>query len=124
MTTFSKKEVAAMEMETCEKRRELRVAVRGSSIVVNHNGRTATGKTVDMTSAGVLLRFTNPDEFAVGDLVTCDFFVEHDDEQILPYWGVGSIVRVEGWDIAIELKATGLTELTPGPASPSGGASV
>jgi hypothetical protein len=77
-------------------------------------------KSVNMTSGGVLLHFDEPVELAVGDTVTCDFVVEHKQNQPLPYWGLGRIVRVDSADsVAVELQATGLVPLNPESAAAS-----
>jgi hypothetical protein len=108
-----------MGSDGSEKRKELRIAIEGTATVTaNHNGRSMPATTVDMTSAGVLLRFAEANQFATGDLVTCDFFVLRDDDSLLPYWGVGTICRVDGCDVAIALDATGLCELKSETAEP------
>jgi len=91
-----------------EVEREDRIPVEAEATVeFGGPGHSSHAKTINMTSAGVLLHFDEPVELAVGDLVTCDFVVEHKPEVPLPYWGLGKIVRVDSaGSFAVELQAT------------------
>jgi hypothetical protein len=103
-----------MEAEHSEKRKEPRLAIHAETTILRgRDGQTASATTVDMSASGVLLHFKEPVHLAPGDRVTCDFIVSHDPDKPLPYWGMGSIVRVNGCDVAIDLKATGLSPLEP-----------
>ena len=68
---------------------------------------------LDMSGSGVLLRFDGAVQLAPGDEVTCDFKLSSDADNSLPHWGIGTVVRVDGRSVAIELKAGGLCELEP-----------
>jgi hypothetical protein len=95
-----------MEAEKSEKRKEVRYMVEaGATVELNRNGKIACATTLNMSGSGVLLRFDEPVQLAVGDEVICDFKVSHEAERPLPYWGVGNVCRVEGCCVAIKLAA-------------------
>jgi len=112
-----------MESRHPERRREERFPIEAGAIVaVNQNGQTESGTTVDISGCGVLLQFKEPVHLAGGDQVICDFSVPQQTEKPLPYWVVGSVVRVDGCRAAIDFQAGGLSAVDPksdGP-SPSG----
>jgi len=73
-------------------------------------GRDGTGepnpaKTVNVSTGGVLLRPANPLDLAIGDEVSCDIDLHENPDKALPFWGVGTVVRLEGDRAGIELKA-------------------
>jgi c-di-GMP-binding flagellar brake protein YcgR len=110
-----------IEKDKSESRKEARLPIEvGTTIEVGNNGQLYRAATVDMSASGVLLEFDEADSMAVGDLVTCDFIVNHNDDQALPYWGIGNVVRVEGKYVAIRLNATGLVQLETSSAPAEG----
>jgi hypothetical protein len=103
-----------MEENPSERRKEPRFRVdAGASFEVNKNGQILRATTLDMSGSGVLLRFDGAVQLAPGDEVTCDFKLSSDADNSLPHWGIGTVVRVDGRSVAIELKAGGLCELEP-----------
>jgi hypothetical protein len=96
-------------------KREDRIAIEADATVeFGETGQSSAAKSINMTSAGVLLRFDEPVELAAGDRVTCDFLFEHGPDLPLPYWGLGRIVRVDAaGSVAVELHATGLSQHDP-----------
>jgi hypothetical protein len=106
-------EQAIMSDDHDERRREDRIPVEAdASVESSDKGRTAHAKSINMSSAGVLLRFDEPVPLAVGDRVTCDFLMHHEPSLPLPYWGLGRIVRVgAGGTVAVELQSVGLRGL-------------
>jgi len=108
-----------MEPDPSWKRRsELRFLIEaGATVEVVKSGQTVRATTVNMSGGGVLLHFEETSQLAVGDEVICEFKVENkvenDDAKPLPYWGVGSVVRVEDCRVAIMLQAGGFSPLDP-----------
>ena len=93
-----------------DKRRATRFLIEaGATVEVSSNGRIARATTENMSGCGILLRFKEPVQLAVGDEVTCDLQVLHADDEPLPYWGLGSVVRIDGCRVAMDLKAGGLS---------------
>jgi len=101
-----------MEHDSSERRRELRFPITAGACVEvkGHNGLT-TATTIDVSGGGVLLRYEGAQSLAVGDQVTCEFLLPQDQGQPLPYWGVGSVVRVRGNAAAVDLIAGGFAPL-------------
>jgi hypothetical protein len=99
-----------MEQNELGRRRELRYMLAAGAIVVrDKDGHTFHAETENMSSAGILLHFEEPVQFAIGDEVTCEFKVTHAADSPLPYWGMGNVVRIEGPNVAVELHAGGLS---------------
>jgi hypothetical protein len=97
--------------ERVERRRETRVPVEAGASVES-GGHAAQAKSINMTSTGVLLRFDEPVSLSVGGQVKCGFTASPGANVLLPYWGLGRIVRVNDGDVAVELKGTGLAALS------------
>lgn len=105
-----------MRDNTMHVKREDRIPVEAPAIVESvDTGQHSEGKSINMTSGGVLLHFDKPVPLAVGDQVSCDFLVEHGPGLPLPYWGLGRIVRVDSaaQSVAVELNTTGLAQFDP-----------
>ena len=101
-----------MEPEWADRRREPRYPIQaGAAVEVNSNGngygRSIRATTVDMSGCGVLLQFEEPAQLAVGDRVICEFQLPQEAGKPLPYWGVGSIVRVECLRVAVDIEGGG-----------------
>jgi hypothetical protein len=100
-----------MSSDPTDKRTEFRSLIKiGMTIQIRASGKSAQATTINMTSAGALLRLDEPLKIAVGDKVTCDFSIARGEEALLPYWGIGSVTRVDGAIVAVHLTATGLVE--------------
>jgi hypothetical protein len=100
-----------MEPDDLGRRRERRYELAaGATVVLHTNGQAFQAKTENMSASGIFLRFEEPVQLAVGEEVTCDFYVTHKEDRPLPYWGIGNVVRVEGRKVAIELHAGGLSQ--------------
>ena len=84
----------------------------GATVKVLKSGQILYAKTVNVSGAGVLLRFDEPAPLAVGDPVDCEFRVAPAYGSPLPFWSVGDVVRLEGCRVAIALKAGGFCPLT------------
>jgi len=92
--------------------RELRVLIEaGATVDVNKNNQTFRATTVNMSGSGVLLCFESPVELAVGDQVVGEFRLADEADDSLPYWAVGSVVRVESCRAAIIFKGGGYSRL-------------
>ena len=103
-----------MEPDYSQRRREVRFVVEaGASVEICKNGQTLRAKTVNMSGNGVLLNFEEPVQLTVGDAVACEFQVAHEADKLLPFWGVGNVVRVDGCRAAIELKGGGFSSTEP-----------
>jgi hypothetical protein len=96
------------------KEREPRFPIEAAtSVETCKNNQTSSATTMNMSGSGVLLHFEGPIQLAVGDHVSCEFKISHDADKSLPYWGVGSVVRIQGDLVAIEFKGVGFTQLKP-----------
>ncbi|MGB8012508.1 MAG: PilZ domain-containing protein [Terriglobales bacterium] len=94
------------------RRRELRFMIEaGATVEVVKCGQTFRATTVNMSGCGVLLHFEKPAVLVVGDEVVCEFKIEDDVEETLPYWGVGTVVRIADLDVAIDIKGGGFSRL-------------
>jgi hypothetical protein len=64
--------------------------------------------TLNVSPSGALIRFEEPIELEVGDMVTCDFAVADGElrRRALPIWARGEVLRVEGTDVALRLVDT------------------
>jgi c-di-GMP-binding flagellar brake protein YcgR len=103
-----------MATDHSEKRSEPRLPIKAGTIIeVMKNGEAMRGTTIDMSASGVLLCFAEAVELFPGDQVTCEFMVDHEPDQPLPYWGVGKVLRADGCHVAIALTAIGLTPVAP-----------
>jgi hypothetical protein len=101
-----------MERDFSDRRREPRFPiVAGASVQVRGRNGLAAATTIDVSGGGVLLRYSGNDPLAVGDDVTCEFRLPQDSGEPLPYWGVGSIVRVSDDLVAVELMSGGFSPL-------------
>jgi hypothetical protein len=76
---------------------------------VKKNGKSAFASTVDVSESGVLLRFDEPPQLGVGDQVICEFKVQNDPDNLLPYWVVGTVVRIEGCCAGVDLSNSGFS---------------
>lgn len=111
-----------MGTDGADRRREERFPIRaGATVAVSRGGRTTSATTLDISGGGVLVQFAEPVPLAVGDQVVCDFDVSHEADKPLPYWGLGSVVRVDGCRAAIDLKAGGLSPLNDESGAPEPG---
>lgn len=107
-----------MDCDGPERRKEPRYVIHaGAAVEVCHDGWTSKATTVDISGSGVLMEFAEPVSLAVGCEVFCQFSVSYANEQVLPYWGVGTVVRVDDRQAAVEFSAAGLTPLNNGTKS-------
>jgi hypothetical protein len=101
-----------MEPDRSNRRREPRFQIAaGSTVEVSKNGQLAHATTVDLSGCGVRLRFEEPIQLALGDHVLCEFKIPQDAGELLPYWGVGDVVRVEDHCVAIDFSGAGWSSL-------------
>ena len=89
-----------------DRRRETRYPIEAEATVeLRREKDTIPATTVDLSESGVFLRFKAPVQLAVGDEVTCEFKVRHGPDKALPYWGTGTVARVEGLGAGVVLAA-------------------
>lgn len=91
-------------MENDERRREPRYAVEAEAAVdIPGKRRPVSAATLNLSACGVLLQFKDPVQLAIGDQVICEFKLRDCPDKALPCWGIGSIVRLDGSTVGIEL---------------------
>ena len=101
-----------MEPDRTNGRIEVRFLIEaGATVEVCKSKQTFRATTANMSGSGVLLRFEEPVQLAVGDHVNCEFKILHDADESLPYWCVGNVARVEGCLVAVEFKGVGFSPL-------------
>ena len=87
-------------------RKEPRLAIEVEAAVKTKNSdRTVRVTTVNASRWGVFLELKGSVQLEVGDPVFCEFDISDEEQNPLPCWGSGNVVRVEGLRIAVEFKS-------------------
>lgn len=95
-----------MKYEGPDRRREPRFPIETDVNVKRQaTGEDLTAKSVNIAGGGMLLEFDEPAALRLGETVTCSLKVPDDPDKPLPSWGVGSVVRAEDSQAAVELEA-------------------
>jgi hypothetical protein len=93
-----------LQPDHAEKRREPRFPVEvGANVKLRKNGQTTHATAVNVSGSGVLLRFEEPFQAGVGDQVICEFKVSDDPDPLLPYWVMGTVLRVTDCCAVVDL---------------------
>jgi len=88
-----------------DRRKSPRFEIGAEAILHSRRDNTPySAVTVNISAGGLLLRATTPHPLQVGDEVVCE--IASVDVPDLPFvsWGMGSVVRVDSSNAAIELK--------------------
>ncbi len=111
-----------MEYRGAEKRKEPRYPIAAEATIRPiDGGEGAPARTVNLSGAGVLLRFERPLGLRVGQQVICEVTLPDAPGKPLPSWGLGTVVRVDDSCAAIELQAG---SFDPAPAPDDSGDSI
>jgi hypothetical protein len=87
-------------------RKEPRLAIEVEAAVKAKNSdRTVRVTTVNASRWGVFLELEGSVQLVVGDPVFCEFDMSDAEQNPLPCWGSGNVVRVEGSCVAVEFKS-------------------
>jgi hypothetical protein len=87
-------------------RKEPRLAIEVEAAVrVKDSDRTVRVTTVNASRRSVLLELKGSVQLVVGDPVLCEFDISDQEQNLLPCWGSGNVVRVEGRCVAVEFKS-------------------
>jgi hypothetical protein len=87
-------------------RKEPRLAIEVEAAVKAKNSdRTVRVTTVNASRWGVFLELEGSVQLAVGDPLFCEFDMSDAEQNTLPCWGSGNVVRVEGSCVAVEFKS-------------------
>ena len=85
-----------------ERRREMRYRAGTLVMLRKPDGTSVTGRALNISGSGVLVETEEPVTFAEGEEVLCDLAPLECQEDALPAWGTGRILRCEGTHIAVE----------------------
>jgi hypothetical protein len=103
-----------MAPEGIEKRRAVRYPIQvGAAVELRKNGRSVHATTVNISDCGVLLEFQEPLKLVIGEDVVCEFQLTETPQASIPYWALGTVVRVEDSRAAIDLSAGGFRAWPP-----------
>jgi PilZ domain len=87
-------------------RKEPRLTIEVEAAVkATNSGRTVRVTTVNASRWGVFLELEGAVQLVVGDPVFCEFDMSDQQQNPLPCWGSGNVVRVEGSCVAVEFKS-------------------
>jgi hypothetical protein len=110
-----------MQTLSSEKRRAPRFAIPAPATVRNGNGEQVNGMVVNVSSSGILVALAGSLGLATGDQVMVHVDLPPDPDLPLPSWGLGTVVRVDGTRLAVELFMAGFHPLQEEPAFPEKG---
>ena len=88
-----------------EKRAEVRLPIAvGTKVTLRDWPLPNPAMTVNLNSTGALLRFDEPIDLHLGDVILCDFDeTETDVRNGAPaHWARGEVVRIAGSDVALQ----------------------
>jgi hypothetical protein len=87
-------------------RREPRLAIEvEAALKAKNSDRTVRVTTVNASRWGVFLELKGSVQLVVGDPVYCEFDISDQEQNPLPCWASGNVVRVEGRCVAVEFKS-------------------
>jgi hypothetical protein len=89
-----------------ELRKEIRFQIKAvAAVKVAKSGQVFRTKTSDISGCGVLVHFEEPVQLMVGDEVSCECNLPETSDDSLPFWTVGTVVRVGDRSAAFEFRA-------------------
>jgi hypothetical protein len=87
-------------------RKEPRLAIAvEAGVKAKNSDRSVRVTTVNASRWGVFLELKGAVQLEVGDPVFCEFDISDAEQNPLPCWGSGNVVRVEGRCVAVEFKS-------------------
>lgn len=91
-------------MKNTRKEPRFTIEVEAAVKVKNSDG-TFRVTTVNASGWGALLELKGSVQLVVGDPVLCEFDISDQEQNPLPCWGAGNVVRVEGRCVAVEFQS-------------------
>jgi c-di-GMP-binding flagellar brake protein YcgR len=101
----------AKTTKICERRREVRFAISAqASVETLHNRHTIRATTIDLSGGGVRLKLEDGRRLDLGDKVMCEFKILNAADASMPFWGVGTVVRIGHDWAAVHFEGGGFNE--------------
>ena len=94
-----------MQYTDVERRRAPRYPLEARVVLHREGAEPVYGQAVNISSSGMLVHLAAPVAFAPGDAVTVELELPPNFDKPFSRWGIGSVVRVDEQQSAIELRA-------------------
>ena len=104
----------AVEHKGVERRKAVRYPVAADAAVITKEGRTIPATAVDISSAGMRLRFGGPCPLAFQQEITVEVQLPGDPDKSFSSWGLGRVAYIEGNEAGIQLRGGEFDASKPG----------
>ncbi len=100
-----------MEYSGPDRRRETRYPITAEVVIEREATRqTISAKSRDISGGGILLLLDKSLGLKVGEKLVCEVRLPRESSQMLPEWGIGTVVRVDNEGAAVEFRAASFPE--------------
>ena len=104
----------AVEHKGAERRKAIRYPVAAEAAVITKDGHTILATAVDISSAGMRLRFGGPCLLAFHQEITVEVQLPGDPDKLFSSWGLGRVAYINGNEAGIQLRGGKFDPSKPG----------